>query len=179
MCDCALRRIAAKEVGPLHAKAELTAFAPEMQKEILAWCDHPGHGLLLTGETGVGKTYLAAALARSFIMARQVVKFFSCAEFYLDLRTAMGSGQEATQLEYYSVPNFAVFDDVGAGGLSDFERRSLLLILDRRLRSKKPTIVTTNWSLAKIAEMMDDRIADRLSLFHQIEMHGKSRRVRL
>ena len=38
--------------------------------------------------------------------------------------------------------------------------------------------VTTNWSLGKVSELMDDRIASRLATFTMIELSGSDLRVR-
>ena len=58
---------------------------------------------------------------------------------------------------------FLVLDDLGAGSLSDCERRYTLELIDTRLNKLRPTIVTSNWNLQEIAERMDDRIASRLA----------------
>lgn len=55
----------------------------------------------------------------------------------------------------------------------------MLEVLDRRLSQCKPTVVTTNWSLAEIAEQVDDRVASRLASFTCIELAGLDRRLTL
>jgi DNA replication protein DnaC len=61
-----------------------------------------------------------------------------------------------------------VWDDVGAGSLTDFERRVLLELLDARVNGLRPMIITSNWLFGEISEKMDDRIASRLATFTQI-----------
>jgi len=72
---------------------------------------------------------------------------------------------------------FLVLDDLGAGSLSDCERRYTLELIDTRLNSMRPTIVTSNWNLEEISERMDDRVASRLAGFAALELAGKDRRL--
>jgi hypothetical protein len=41
----------------------------------------------------------------------------------------------------------------------------------------RPTVVTSNWTLGKISEAMDDRIASRLAPFQLFPLDGPDRRV--
>lgn len=71
-----------------------------------------------------------------------------------------------------------IIDDLGSGGLSDFERRTTLDILNGRINALRPTIVTSNWDLQEISDRMDDRIASRLAGFTMLQMTGTDRRIR-
>jgi hypothetical protein len=77
----------------------------------------------------------------------------------------------------YLDASLLALDDLGAGGLSDFERRVTLEIFDRRLNDRRPTVVTTNWELESIAEKMDDRIASRLATYACLRLGGEDRRL--
>lgn len=68
-------------------------------------------------------------------------------------------------------------DDLGAGSLSDHERRCTLELLDRRLDAMRPTVVTTNWTIEQIGERMDERIASRLGGFVVMAFTGGDQRV--
>jgi len=77
---------------------------------------------------------------------------------------------------YVEVP-FLVLDDLGAGSFSDYERRILLDLLNRRGTERRKTIVTSNLELAELEENLDERIASRLSAFDRIRTTGKDRRA--
>ena len=79
--------------------------------------------------------------------------------------------------EYAEIP-LLVLDDLGAGSLSDHERRCTLELLERRLNAMRPTVVTTNWTIEQIGKLMDERIASRLSAFAVISFIGKDLRAR-
>jgi DNA replication protein DnaC len=70
-----------------------------------------------------------------------------------------------------------VLDDLGAGSLSDHERRCTLELLDKRLDAMRPTVVTTNWTIEQIGKRMDERIASRLSGFVVMAFTGKDLRA--
>jgi DNA replication protein DnaC len=66
-------------------------------------------------------------------------------------------------------------DDFGTRSVTEVGFDIVLELIDRR--TAKPAIVTTNLSLGGIAELHDDRIADRLKAGSIIEVTGRSRRT--
>lgn len=88
---------------------------------------------------------------------------------------------EAEEIQKYTKAEILVIDDCFAGKPSDFQRRILLEIIDKRSeRYMKPTIITSNLLLSDIADNIDTRIADRLrgQQLHQIKNHVESWRGR-
>lgn len=109
---------------------------------------------------------------------RREAIFRRSADLYSRLREAYRANESvASVLEEYSEAPFLVLDDLGAGSLSDHERRATLEVIDQRFIRCLPTVVTTNWTLQQIGEQMDDRIASRLALFKIIELTGPDRRL--
>jgi len=139
----------------------------------MAWLNKPGDGLLLYGPTGTGKTWAAAGIARHLIETGCQVLWRASAEFFRALRECYehNSSEGPVLKEYTTAPNL-VLDDLGAGSGSDFERRSVIELIDRRMNGLLPTVVTTNWTLEEIAVRLDDRLASRLSAFTQLEFSG-------
>jgi DNA replication protein DnaC len=172
------RRIAA-DLPERFRKARLGDFPKETGRLASRWLAKPTDGLFIAGLVGAGKTHLAAAILRDRAERRIGVIFRRCADFFRDLReTYRANCSEETVLEPLDRVCFLILDDLGAGSLSDHERRFALELLDRRLNAIRPTIVTSNWNLEQIAERMDDRIASRLSSFTAIELAGEDRRLR-
>lgn len=158
-------------------QATLLDFPKNIQDFVLDWLAHPRDGLLLTGAVGTGKTHLLAAIARTLLLVHQEAAFHRCAELYVALRTCYGENcSEESVLRKYFAPRWLCLDDLGAGSLSDFERRNTLEILDQRFNRNLPTAISTNWSLEQIAERMDDRIASRLGSLAGLELSGEDRR---
>lgn len=176
-CDCAIERGIRSRLPKLYWSARLGDFPGDLIAKVMAWLLAATSGLRLSGPVGIGKTHLAAAIVRHFEEQGKAVKFRTFSSVFRNLREcySMNKSEREVLLELFTAP-FLVLDDLGSGGLSDFERRSTLDILDERAMACLPTVVTTNWDLEEIARRMDDRIASRLSSFTVIAIGGRDHR---
>jgi chromosomal replication initiation ATPase DnaA len=178
-CACAVERRVTARLPPDYRLASLLDVPPAVQNFVLDWFAKPGQGLFIVGPTGRGKTHLAAAIVRTLVMLQYEAFFLRCADLYADLReTYQTDTSERAVYARYSKYRYLVLDDIGAGGLSDFQRYSVTEFLDQRINRRAPTIVTSNWGLEQIAEKMDERIASRISSFACLELTGEDRRPR-
>lgn len=172
-CPCVAERKIAAYLPAKYCAARLADFRPDVSEGVRHWLRKPSAGLLIFGEVGRGKTHLAASIFRVLVEARRDVAFERCAKFYADSRETFRTNcSERAVLDPLEHVHFLVMDDLGAGKLSDYERRLALELFECRINGKRPTVVTTNWSLDEISELMDDRIASRLSLFTQLKLSG-------
>jgi DNA replication protein DnaC len=177
-CACQREKRIERELPLRYRRAKLSDFSLKVQEHVGRWLRSPGEGLLLSGVVGSGKTYLAAAIVRERVEHGSAASFRRMSELYTALRESFHTNvSEAEVLRPYLSAPLIVLDDLGAGGLSDFERRSTLEILDQRQNAMRPTIVTTNWELPDIAEKMDDRIASRLAPYTNLRLVGADRRL--
>jgi DNA replication protein DnaC len=169
----------ARHIPALYRNARLGDFKNSTIERLVEFFSNPDSlGLLIYGPTGVGKTYLAAAITRALLERGQEIIFLEVPRLYSELRDCMkrDESEESLIAQYVNV-RWLVLDDFGAGALTDFERRYALDLLNRRGNAKRRTILTTNLQLEEIAEKLDERIASRLSGFDQIEAQGKDRRA--
>lgn len=178
-CPCAAERKIAAYLPEKYCTAKLGDFRSDVSEGVRSWIRKPSAGLFIFGDVGRGKTHLGASIFRFLVEARADVAFERCAIFYAAVRETFRTNcSEAAVLNPLEHVRFLILDDLGAGKLSDYERRLALELFERRINSNCPTVVTTNWSLDEISELMDDRIASRLSLFTQLKLSGADLRER-
>lgn len=177
-CICQRERAIRRELPPRYHGARLADFSAPVRERIARWLKNPADGLLLCGPAGCGKTFLSAAIVRERIETRRKCAFRRMAQLYADLREAFRADTaESEVLRPYIDSEMIVLDDLGAGALSDFERRAALDVVDARLNSLRPTIVTTNLDLDEISAKLDDRLASRLSTYEMLRLAGADRRL--
>ncbi|MFA5430658.1 MAG: ATP-binding protein, partial [Candidatus Omnitrophota bacterium] len=138
-------------------------------------------GIFLHGETGIGKTHMAAALAKTAMdesergTAHGLI-WVSSPELLLTIRaTFNGQGNEAQIVQKYSTVPTLVIDDFGAEKITDWSISSFYLILANRVNWLRKTIVTSNMTLAEI-KSWEPRIASRLAGFDVCLCPGKKDR---
>lgn len=127
----------------------------------------PSKSILLSGKTGCGKTHLAVATLRDMVRrdAIQYTAIFTTTpELLLDIRSCYSSnGDEKDLVEKYSTPAILILDDLGADKATEWAISTLYLIIDRRNKDMKETLITTNLTMEGIENQYGARIASRLS----------------
>lgn len=137
--------------------------------------------VLLTGPTGVGKTYLACALAAAAIRAGHTALYTRVPRLLAEIGTARADGRLARLLSAWARIEVLVLDDFALQPLTDTQAADLLEVIEDRagLRS---TIVTSQLPVALWHEGLGeptvaDAICDRLLAgAHRIELSGPSLR---
>jgi len=141
--------------------------------------NYPG-SLLFTGQPGCGKTHIAISIYRELIQQGKDgwTNFITVPEFLLKIRNSFNlrdreddNETEEQIIKEYATVELLLLDDLGTEKTSEFTIQSLYLLLDRRNRELRPTIITTNLSLQEIEEKLDARIASRLSEMKIIKMN--------
>lgn len=131
--------------------------------------------LFLTGKTGCGKTHLAISILREARVTSAIVGYFiTVPEMLMKIRASFSGASGETEEEIvkrFSDYEVLVLDDLGSEKTSEYSITTLFLILDRRDRYYKRTIVTSNLSLAQIEESLGARIASRLAGMNPIQIN--------
>jgi DNA replication protein DnaC len=100
------------------------------------------HGLLLTGPTGVGKSWLACALGHKACREDLSVAYHRAPRLFAALALARGDGRYAKMLRGLARVDLLILDDWGPERLDDQQRRDLLEIVGDR-HERRSTIVTS------------------------------------
>ena len=111
--------------------------------------------LTLSGDTGVGKSHLAEAIARSFLASGMSVRYEFVPELVLSLQAA-SNPRNWTQVEDILAPakdaGLLWLDDFGEEKPSDFTALHLTNLVEDRIRRNALMVVTTNKSRENMRE---------------------------
>jgi len=129
--------------------------------------------IVLTGDTGSGKTHLAVAILREFVKDGKVIDsrgaiFTTVPDLLLSIRSGFGDSSGFTQSEEdfinsYAKTPFLILDDLGAEKSTEWATATLSAIIDKRYRELLPTVYTTNLTLDEISNQLSRRISSRMS----------------
>jgi DNA replication protein DnaC len=122
--------------------------------------------LVLTGPTGVGKTFLASALTHKACQEGFSARYLRLPRLLADLEIAKAEGGYRGKLASLARVDLIVLDDWLLAPLNDLERRDLLEIVDDRYE-KRSTLISgqlpvDNWHDAIGDPTLADAILDRI-----------------
>ena len=137
--------------------------------------------LVITGPTGVGKSWLACALGHKACRDNRSVLYVRAPRLFDELALAHGDGSYARRAKYLGNVQLLIFDDWGLQKLTAQARHDLLEILEDRY-GRRATLVTSQVPVAEWHGLIDhatyaDAILDRLvHNAHRIDLSGESMR---
>jgi DNA replication protein DnaC len=146
------------------------------------WVRHSQH-LVISGPTGVGKSWLACALGHKACREGFSVVYRRASRLFGELATARGEGRLPRVLAALERTRLLIIDDWGPEPLSAEQRRDLLEIVEDRYE-KGSVLITSQVPVARWHELVGDptigdAILDRVvHRAHRIELKGPSLRKR-
>ena len=153
-------------VGTRYHDACLTKWkADEEQKEqISRWLNKPKNMVVMLGRPGTGKTYFCIALANYLIFAKHQVHYMNTRRFFEVLQRAMEQDKnQYVAIEEIAKKEILIFDDLGSGMNTEWQKEVLLDLIDRRYNEEKPTIITSNLDFVNMQKTLGERIERRLN----------------
>lgn len=160
MRDPALRKctFAASQYNPSVVKIA--------ERYVAQWPDmlSSGMGLLLWGNVGTGKTYIAACIANALLDRGVPVLMTSFARI-LGAIPGPASGEQTEAIDQWMRYPLLIIDDLGIERDTPYTMELVYRIIDDRYRSGRPMIITTNLTMQELEKpdsLEKKRIYDRV-----------------
>ena len=119
--------------------------------------------MVLTGETGLGKTHLSLAIAGEVIKKGNKVLYNSAQNIFNELKKEHFGKNNDGQYEALVLEcDLLVIDDLGAEFSTSFTEAALYNIINTRINLCLPTIISTNLNQHELEEKYGRRISSRL-----------------
>ena len=144
---------------------------------------HEGLNLIINGATGVGKTWIACALAQKACREGYSALYLRLPRLFEDLGLAHGDGRFSKLMAGFAQTDLIILDDWGLAKFTAEQRRDLLELLDDR-HGNRSTLVTSqvpvdHWHDVIGDPTLGDAILDRLvHNAYRINLKGESMRKR-
>jgi len=139
--------------------------------------------LLITGSTGVGKSYIASALGHQACMLGYSVIYANTSKLLSKLKLSKADGSYMKELSRIERQNLLILDDFGLQPLDAQARQALMEIIEDR-HGNQSTIITSQLPVKQWYDIIGEQtIADAIldRIVHganRIELRGESLRRR-
>ncbi len=130
--------------------------------------DQEFQNLLLYGNTGVGKTFLANCIAKELLDNAHTVIYLTAFQLFDILeKNKFGKGEDSfefqNQFDYILDCDLLIVDDLGTELNNSFVNVQLYLCINERYLRQKATIISTNLSLDNINTIYSERVFSRIA----------------
>jgi DNA replication protein DnaC len=139
--------------------------------------------ILVTGPTGVGKSFIASALGNQACLYGHTTLYFNVQKLFSSLKLKKADGSYASEIKKIEKASLIILDDFGLEKLDTVSRLILLEILEDR-HGIASTIITSQLPVSSWHEVIGDptiadAICDRIvNNSYRIELNGGSVRMK-
>ncbi len=156
------------------------------QLQRFASCDFINNkeSILITGSTGVGKSYIASAIGHQACSLGYKVMYFNTHKLFTKLKISKADGTYTREINKIERQDLLILDDFGLRALDSVNRHVFMEIIEDR-HGKKSTIIasqlpTEAWHQIIGEQTIADAILDRIvHSAHRINLKGESMRKKL
>lgn len=165
----------------------------ENMKRVIAVCEgfarrfpnYPLKNLLLSGGTGLGKTFLSGCIAREVsqrgfsVVYDTAINVFSTFETRKFTRDMGEERQARDDTRRYLGCDLLILDDLGSELTTPMVQTSLYELINSRMQADKRTVISTNLSMEHIAARYTPQIASRIGgLYRELTFYGEDIRLK-
>lgn len=140
--------------------------------------------ILLTGSTGVGKSYIASAIGHQACSLGYKVRYCNTNKLFTELKTAKADGSYTKEVNKIEKQDLLILDDFGLKPLDTTNRHAFMEIIEDR-HGKRATIIVSQlptdvWHQVIGEQTIADAILDRIvHAAHRLNLKGESMRKKM
>ncbi len=173
ICLAELNKIAPSESCHFHnfdlsfyedkkAKDRMTAIFTSVKDYAEKFDDNTKENLLFTGNTGLGKTHLSLAVANKVITKGKSVIYSPAYNLFGQIETEHFKDHTDKTYKDATETDLLIIDDLGGEFVSPFVLSVVYNIINTRINSSKPTIISTNLDFEELEKRYTPRVVSRL-----------------
>lgn len=153
-------------------------------KQFVQSFDDTYRNILLYGNTGVGKTFLANCIAKELLDRGHTIIYLTSFQLFdiLEKQAFLKDedGLEAdNQLNYILDCDLLIIDDLGTELSNSFTNTKLFLVINERHLRSKSTIISTNLPIESIKSNYSERIYSRITSDYMcLKLFGEDIRIK-
>ena len=134
-------------------------------------------GLLLYGDVGTGKTFLAACIANALLNQGVSVKWLTSMQI-VERSCFYSESEYAEYIRSITAPDLLIIDDLGTELTNSFVASQFFLCINERILRKRSTVISTNLTLGSFMDTYSERVFSRVSSnYTMIKLIGKDIRI--
>ena len=172
---------------PNYSVNENEKNAKEHMAKVLEYCKNyaknfssNSESLLFRGDTGLGKTHLSLAIANEVINKGYTVIYTSAQNMISEIERMKFNNENLDYSCSFMECDLLILDNLGSEFISDFSSSIISNILDMRISSRKPSIISTTLSVDDIKEKYSPRTCSLIIGSHtQLRFLGHDIRQKL
>ena len=152
------------EMYPDDVREQMACLFEDLRAYATAF-DKDSANILCVGGTGLGKTHLSTAIAKTVIEKGYNVIYETAMNIFSDFESDRFrdrfAGEEPISGKYMEC-DLLIIDDLGTEVITNFTVSCLYNLINTRLNKKLPIILSTNLNSQEIRKVYNDRITSRL-----------------
>lgn len=165
-----------KDNKPLSARDNMKRNLARSQKFAKEFANEK-KSLLFLGGTGLGKTFLSTCIAKELLHKGYSVIYISAVDFFKRIEKARFDNENTDVLLFESC-DLLIIDDLGTEAPSVYTTAVFSDILDKRIRTGKKMILSSNNRFSEFEKLYGERVFSRLAGgFDCLLFYGKDIRI--
>ncbi|MDR0197708.1 MAG: ATP-binding protein [Oscillospiraceae bacterium] len=132
----------------------------------------PNSGLLLIGDTGLGKTHLSLAIAGRTLENGFNAVYGSAPDIFRKIENEHFGRENGNTTDLLQSADLLVLDDLGAEWSSAFYMSVFYNLLNSRMNAGLPLVISTNLDLDELKERYGERVFSRMITMKILQFYG-------